>query len=232
MLLCKIRSILYICCFIWYRAYSKIQSKSLPKLGREYYGTSYLEIWAYLDVYSNIAKLYDEDIQSTIILNPINLIESLVCKNKGKSLISYIYSARNEILFFDVNEKIISSYQTLQYDYDKINYVNYFKYSNIYLFSCKNGNIINSITFPDIQKIGSQILKINKLKECSNIADYQIVFLPYDKEFIWITNSLCTDINSHLQKNLDIYYTNYQPPSNGIDSDFFIQQLPLLHQYQ
>ena len=179
---------------------------------------------ALFDIEDNITKLYDIDIKSeSMILIPVKLIESLVSKNKGIALISYIYySIKSEFLIFNVNnKKIISSYLNMECDYDRLTFTNYFKYSDLYLYSCKKNNIINIISFPDIENIGTPYMLNIKYEGILNITNYQLVFLPYKNRYILIIYSFCNESNSHLFENIEIYSPNYKEPSNNPESDFF-----------
>ena len=145
---------------------------------------------ALFDVDDNLKKLYDNDIQSGNIYNPVKLIESLVSKDKVRAFISYIYFTKNAFLIFDVNEKMFSSSNDLtECDNDALIYVNYFKYSDLFLFSCKKKQNIILFYFLEIEKAIQTSSRNIKCEKCSNITNYHVVFLPYINEFILITNS-------------------------------------------
>ena len=175
------------------------------------------------DIEDNLTPLYDDDIQSEQIFIPVDSINSFVSENKDLALISYVYYDRSFFMIFDVNEnKILSTNIAMECDYDKITYTNYIKYSDIYLFNCKRENVINSYAFSKIEKIIGYPYIINtKYEKCTNITNFQIVFLPHVNEYILITNSLCDGSNSHLYKNIELYSPNYKKPSFSPDEDCF-----------
>ena len=190
-----------------------------------FYTKSEIQYFMYatmFDAEDNLKSLGDDVIksESNIVYTSADLIESLVSKNKSKAFIGYIYLAKSAYLIFDVNEKnFISSDQIIECDNDKLAYTNYFKYSDINLFSCKKKEIIFFLSFSDIEKIEFSTSSIN-IQKCSNITNYQLVFLPYKKEFILITNSLCNESNSDIYENIYLYIPNYISPSKNPESEF------------
>ena len=177
---------------------------------------------ALFDVEDNLKKISDNDIQSGNIYIPVKLIESLVSKDKVKAFISYIYFTKNGYLIFDVGEKIfIFSEELTECDNDALIYTNYFKYSDVYLFSCKKKEIILFFFFYDIEKNLQKLTKNTRYEKCSIITNYQLIFLPYINEYILITNSLCSESNSNIYNNIKLDSLNYQPPSDKPDSKFF-----------
>ena len=172
------------------------------------------------DIEDNLKQFSDDIIHSGEILIPVDLIESLVSKDKGKAFITYVYSARSAYLIFDVNEKnFISSNHLIDCDNDKLIYINYFIYKEIYLFSCKRKEIIYILNFLNIENIEFSTSSI-KCEKCSNITNYQLAFLPYKNEFILVESSLCNETNSNIYNNIYLYTLNYEQPSNSPDSEF------------
>ena len=195
--------------------------------------TDYVMYASLFDIDDNFEKIYNDDLQSGSIFIPVSLIKVSVGKGKDKAFISLIYSERYGYLIFDVNKEKYSSLTSLTQctNKDKIISINYFKYTNEFVISCKYNSTINYAIYKDDINLQTNLFyAMDKLScdKCLNFSYYYLLLLPYEKKYIIITNSLCDESNYYLYNNFPFIPDICESPDVFPDSSsFYTSTFPL-----
>ena len=173
------------------------------------------------DIENDFHQMNESSIPGTELIKE-SLLKSTFGKNNEKILICFS-SKQIAGLFYDINSHESNLIYGPTCDFlTKTISVDYLKYSNQYIFSCKNSMGVSLEIFPsNKQNPQDHAIFSQGNFDCIDFSYYFIISLPFDKKCKFLSNSFCNEASTKIYDFPDGILGEIDLGSNEPDS-FFI----------